>query len=179
MNRGELLALLELAARVEAATGPDREIDAGVWWRVFGSHADTDADLRPQFEADPAKAMDRWCGKGWRTELTWAFPARYTASLDAAMTLVPKGWFWMAGNRDRLTPRAYVENGKAAFVGAGTRRNPERLWFEVTAATSALALTAAALRARAAATNGDDRFDPETGTLRPGIIDLDRKDQSQ
>lgn len=84
-------------------------------------------------------------------------PARlpaYTTSLDCAVTLVPRGWNWMAGNRDLPAARAYVENGKPAFKGISSRRNPDRLWFEVTAATPALALTSAALRALAAIETG-------------------------
>jgi hypothetical protein len=70
--------------------------------------------------------------------------------LDAAMSLVPEGWRWMAGQREFPHCRAYVENGELAFRGFGLRPNPARQWFEVTAATPALALCAAALRARKA-----------------------------
>lgn len=70
------------------------------------------------------------------------------AYLDAAVTLVPDGWNWMAGNRNQPIARAYVENGKPAFVGFGMQRNPEKQWFEVVASTPALALLAAVLRAR-------------------------------
>jgi hypothetical protein len=66
------------------------------------------------------------------------------------MTLVPEGWGWMAGNRNSPIARAYVNNGQPAFVGlGGARRNPDLRWHEVTAATPALALTAACLRALA------------------------------
>jgi hypothetical protein len=122
MDRGELLALAE---RCEAATGPDRELDGDIFCAL--GHA-------PFIEG-------AYCA--------YRSPA-YTASLDAAMTLVPEGWRWMAGHREFSHARGYVENGGPAFVGVGTRRNPNRLWFETTAATPALALTAAALRARAA-----------------------------
>jgi hypothetical protein len=65
------------------------------------------------------------------------------------MTVVPEGWRWMAGHREYPHARAYVEDGKPAFVGFSSQRNPDRHWYEVTAATPALALLAAALRARA------------------------------
>jgi hypothetical protein len=74
----------------------------------------------------------------------------YTASLDAAMTLVPEGWNWMAGNRNQPKARAYVNNGELHFEGVTAQRNPRLRWCEVVAATPALALTAAALRARTA-----------------------------
>lgn len=116
--------LLALAERVEALSGPDREVDAKI---ADAIHWDDPI----VYEDDPRLLA-------------------FTASLDAAMTLVPEGWNWMAGNRDQPLARAYVNNGELAFVGAGMRRNPNRQWYETTAATPALALTAAALRAHAA-----------------------------
>ena len=61
----------------------------------------------------------------------------YTASLDAAMQLVPEGW----SARIRIKPRwpAYVEMWRVSTAS-----------IEASAATTALTLTAAALRARAA-----------------------------
>ena len=58
----------ELIARLEAATGPDRELDAAI--------AGTDA----------ATAQ-------WHSEDETPF---YTASIDAALTLVPVGWSYEA-----------------------------------------------------------------------------------
>lgn len=112
-----------LVERIEEATGPDRELDIAIARLVFN----VAADMHPL--RDWVKA--------------------FTASIDAAMTLVPEGWRFMVGQREFPHARAYVENGKPSFVGMGNRRNPERLWFETTAATPALALCAAALRARA------------------------------
>ncbi len=69
-----------------------------------------------------------------------ATPPRYTASLDPAMSLIPEGWAWQtgvgieteAGNVDRAYAWcAPVDHGQLVF-----------------AATPALALTAACLRAR-------------------------------
>lgn len=74
----------------------------------------------------------------------------YTASLDSAITLIPEGWNWGANLRAHQDDaQAWAENGKSAFVGTGFRPNPERQWFDTVAATPALALTAACLRARA------------------------------
>lgn len=117
--------MLELAARVEAASGPDRELDAEI-----GRY--TAAEFLGYVPVEPQHGC-----------------APFTASLDAAMMLVPEGWRWMAGHREHPHARAYVENGAPAFVGAGSRRNPARQWYETTAATPALALCAASLRARA------------------------------
>lgn len=73
-------------------------------------------------------------GDGWIT--AWGvtvMAAEVTRSLDAALTLVPEGWTW-----------AHYHNGTAE---CGSR---DHLITKAQAATPALALTAAALRARLA-----------------------------
>lgn len=121
------MTLLELAERCEKATGPDRELNAAIGSALYQMKVGREV---PGIEGCAHEPV--------------------TASLDAATQLVPEGWRWMAGQREFPHCRAYVENGELAFAGAGMRRNPKRKWFEVTAATPALALCAAALRARAA-----------------------------
>lgn len=59
--------LLDLAARVEAASVPDRELDRAIELAVFPDR------LSPPVELELLA---------------------YTSSLDAAMTLVPEGWVW-------------------------------------------------------------------------------------
>ncbi len=111
----------ELAARVEALDGPDREVDRHLA-RVVGWH--------------PAGVDDRLL-KG---DAAWLYenscPA-YTASLDAAMTLKPQGWR-LVGLSEHLAPLPHC---KARL----------QFWYDEShgqAATPALALCAAALRAR-------------------------------
>ena len=59
------MTLLELAERVEAAAGPDLDLDLAI-----------------------GEAVGSWpAGPG-----TFKLPKRYSRSLDAAMTLVPEGW---------------------------------------------------------------------------------------
>ena len=74
MRRAEVLAL---AARVEALTGPDRTVDQdvarAVGWVERRGHWDMPGGSRP------------W---GY----SWLDIPRYTASLDAAASLVPAGW---------------------------------------------------------------------------------------
>lgn len=125
--------LLELAARVEAATGPDRELDLLIA-KALGFRA-----LHLAFIPGGSDlAWDpRGSGCGFVVE-------HYTASLDAALSLVPEGlriaaiaeqffedldhpWLVKLGFRDRA----------GGLPTAGGR-------------TPALALTAACLRARAA-----------------------------
>lgn len=109
---GELMALAE---RVEALTGPDREVDA----LIAGTEA--------------ATAI-------WHSEDETPL---YTASLDAAMTLVPEGWYvhrlhqWVADNFTWSCDLAKKDMRLARPVSVED------------CATPALALCAAALRARA------------------------------
>lgn len=72
--------------------------------------------------------------------------ARYTASVDAALTLVPEGWHWSAGNRTHDStgetigePYGHISpNGLHDSTKVFTERAP----------TPAIALTIAALKAR-------------------------------
>jgi len=120
--------LMELASRVEAGEGPDRELDALAWWHGCADQSATDGDLIEAFNTDPAIALDNWIGSRWRAE--GQFPPRYTASLDAAMSLV-RDDCWRVEDHPLAGPCALVGDAEGY------------------AATPALALTAAALRARA------------------------------
>lgn len=117
--------LIALAERVEAATGPDRELD-----ECIGMAIGLKNTMRVGHEC---LGTDR------------VVPVRcptFTASLDAAMTLVPEGCDWSVDNFDGANgkPSAWVHVRKSSAAIE-----------QVTGATPALALTAAALRARAAA----------------------------
>lgn len=120
--------LEELAARVEAATGPDRELDAEIALAVgivkeregntFFGHRDYSCMVleRGYYDHD-----------GSAPELP-----HLTASIDAAMTLVPEGWDWQYSS---YTGTAYVHQGDRTTFGHTK--------------VGALALCAAALRAKA------------------------------
>jgi len=119
VTRADLLAL---AARVEAATGADRELDREI-----------DRALFPQY---------------WRRSETGSWfsnyvhrPPAFTASLDAAASLVPEGWAYHIAVR----PWFDVFQAKGSVWAFGQRVAS----FTASAATPALALTAAALRALA------------------------------
>ena len=96
--------LLALAERVEKLAGPDRGLDAEIYW-----------------------AIKDGVGVGYRQDA----PA-FTASLDAAMTLVPEGESYLL---------AHNQGNYWSEVGEN---------FQYFGATSALAVTAASLHARAA-----------------------------
>lgn len=123
--------LLALAERCEAATGPDRELDALIAYQHLGL-----------FVRNEGHPLGRKCYDTHGIEV--ALP-RYTASLDAAMTLVPEG-----RRQDHVWPDgeggfcSYIwEKDRAAYISGKSR-----------ACSTALALTAAALRARASSQNG-------------------------
>jgi len=119
---GELLAL---ADRVEAATGPDRELDALV----------AASQIRA-IEKTSFGAIEAWAAAAISNR--WNFP-RFTASLDAAMALVPQlhTLFHLCGPYSDNRSRATIAGGRPVC------------FYEVTAVTPALALCAAALRAQA------------------------------
>lgn len=120
-----------LAERVEKLTGPDREIDALIYESVVG--------LR-QYES-----IDRDSGN-LRLRYYPGSPGpeygrlpRYTASLDAAMALVPEGHLWRCGYSRHVPHSAEVvdyASHKGTFIGESDFNR-------------ALALTAACLRAQA------------------------------
>ena len=85
--------MTDLITRLEALTGPDREVDALIW---VETDAEGIAALEKQGSPEKAVSIKYGCGgfndmKPIWTLATFRGPA-YTASLDAAMTLVPEGW---------------------------------------------------------------------------------------
>ena len=109
----------DLIERLEAATGPDRDLDIAIWR----------AGLRPDA---PATFVP----------LPWLH--NYTSSIDDALTLVPEGWKWSLFSAD--------DRAKAcAYIVPAMGRLPWPEWVEdIHAATPALALCIAALKAREA-----------------------------
>ena len=127
-----------LVERIEAATGLDRELDAAIA-----------AALRIGTEHDWARNYPKWEGRSdGRVHLekhgpSFAAPT-YTASIDAAMTLVPEGW-----SVDLSLPGPFDGMPYAKLMSL--ERNPYGLGESIKgkAPTPALAICAAALRARA------------------------------
>lgn len=133
-------ALLALADRVEGLAGPDREVDAAIF-RAIGAPVpfqfaskmialNYDEDRQAYFADVPGGLRVRYS------------PPAYTASIDAAMTLVPEGRDWMIDNFDGPHDRrcsASVFNAKGQDYAD----------YEAFAATPAPALCAASLRALA------------------------------
>lgn len=121
----ERATLLALADRCEAASGPDRKLD-----RLIDHHK------------WPIKQPDYHLALSLRDE--WDVPA-FTASIDAALTLVPEGWTW---SLDQTQRAPYRDCGRADLYAPGGGIKPADI-SDIYAATPALAICAAALRALA------------------------------
>ncbi len=63
----------DLIARLEAATGPSRELDLELWWACKANHSGKHP-MEPAYKAQCLKQNDA---------------PRYTFSIDAALSLVP------------------------------------------------------------------------------------------
>ncbi len=130
IDHGELEAL---AKRCEAVAGPNRDLDVAIAvavdWR-WDDWEEGEATARGQAEKHGLSWLVGRATEGMNS--MWRNIPRVTASLDAAMALVPEGFDWIIGRtNDGLTCHAEVGG-----------RGDEFMRF---AATPALALCAAAL----------------------------------
>lgn len=144
--------LLALAERCEKASGPDRELDALIRRVVFADFVlcgdsgsacaacmmGLDATQFPECGA-PLGMVDERASHPSRWQDDDRLPA-YTASLDAAMTLVPEGWDWSVSS--------YGEDGASAEVWEHGWRDDTRI-NSFLAKAPALCLVVADLRAHA------------------------------
>jgi len=133
------ITLLALAERCEQAAGPDRELDVAIAL-ACGIVTSREGDCFYGHKYYSVMVLDYDYDD---TEYRAPELPSYTASLDAAITLVPEGWGWAVSTTLAGLPCAYGHppgNGLAVS------------WIDDTpAATPALAMCAFALRARAAA----------------------------
>lgn len=131
--------LNELAAKVEALSGPDRRVDCAIFATVYPDKFGDSAAMYARIDWTRNRAD--WM---WLRDL--GMPA-YTASIDAAMTLVTEGLAWSLNGGDP----SCLDSAEIGPVPArGALLNPQ---WTADGATPALALTAAALRARSLATS--------------------------
>lgn len=128
-------ALLELAERIEAATGPDRELDALILIELehpsYRLMTMEDAVTFPDTYAT-GKIVERVDG-GW-----YKAPA-YTGSMDAAAALIPSGLLWTMDSWSTHQWSAGIWRHRGWLFTPDVDRQSR---------TPALALCAAALRAR-------------------------------
>jgi len=127
--------VVRLAERCQTATGPDRDIDGWIEALIVKPAEPYVVGQGPgRFPAKPIMGVraDVMRDIGGKDGADYIGAPAYTASLDAAMTLVPEGFDWIIGHTNGgLTIHAEVGDREQRF-----------------AATPALALCAAALRAR-------------------------------
>lgn len=143
------MTLTDLIAALERAEGPSRELDSAIAAHV--------GEAVMPFQPDEHAWMCKDGQGGWMPitrpgsrphTINDRYVPRYTASLDAALTLVPEGWA-SASINDRRGPIGYVHNNELAFVGISGRENPAKVWHKVRHPVRAIALCIAALKARA------------------------------
>lgn len=108
--------------RLEKATGPDRELDGDIYlflhpeMRQLSETAT--GSIKPEHYSSPV----------------------YTASIDAALTLVPEGWCWSAHGGDVCRPGAQLDKPQIETADGEIIVDQ--------AATTAIALCIASLKAR-------------------------------
>jgi len=95
-----------------------------------------------QIECEIYELIGKRIPSGFEAQYESTRVPRYTTSIDAAMTLVPEGWRFELTNTGFKPGVSLVPPGKFFLVGSY-------------AATPALALCAAALRARSHPTQGE------------------------
>lgn len=136
----------DLAARCDAAEAPDRELDAEIaaTLKIVPGHDPSRYIVPLEYRVDHRHgwvAVDAVHPDGTRHCCHARETPHYTASVDAAMTLVPADAFWTV-----LTAGAASNTFQAAVIVPDYADRP--LDYSQ-AATPALALCAASLRARA------------------------------
>jgi hypothetical protein len=124
--------LIALAERCEQAARPDRELDADIALAIGYTHERRGTE-RARWWRTPSGQQLAY--EGYKNH-----PPFFTGSLDAAIALVPEGHEWL-----RKTPQTMTVYRVPADLKEWARH------IDAGAAPPALALCAAALRARAAA----------------------------
>lgn len=153
-NMTDPATIASLADRIEKLTGPDREVDAEIALAL---------GIVPEGAFRPCAAIDAG------TFATGAYGfwscEPYTKSIDAALTLVPEGW-WLAGlnycpsdfrsAQDREWHAEIAGPVTWAVIDREVGEEPQFDCEGGNAATPALALTAACIRALATLQDGGE-----------------------
>jgi hypothetical protein len=127
----------ELIARLEAATGPDRELDAEIALAI-GIVRDRDGDCFFGHRYYSVMVLERgyYDIEGGAPELP-----HYTASIDAALTMMPELWNYVIGSPG-------IEETKLDKWCVNIAMHPDDRGDLTFAPTPALAICIAALKAR-------------------------------
>jgi hypothetical protein len=119
----------ELIERLEKATGPDRELDGAIALSLGWTFQKMKGDSKPYYRKP-----------GETTYYMRSEVPAYTASIDAALTLVPEGWAYQL----TLLFEPRVHGNQQAIVWPPDKASPVS-----GAPTMPLAICIAALKARA------------------------------
>lgn len=142
--------MVDLAARIERAEGPDRALDAEI-----AAAADWRAPDWELGDLTPAWAVEKH-GLEWLVDRVnnssnsvWRFLPAFTGSIDAAMQLVPEGWSVGIGHLPGASwkIRAHLRDHRPQSL---TKEGWSHIWVEGHHSTFACSLAAAAIRARSA-----------------------------
>lgn len=137
-----------LPTLLESASGADRELDALI---AVAVNAGSVPGARKEMSDDPAVRRQGYVRHYFDGAKSLQESRRYTASLDAAMTLVPKGFGW----RLWMPAEDSSERPRITIWGPGRTYAPH----DTEAATPALALCSASLRAREAGEGQETQAD--------------------
>lgn len=145
--------LLELVERVEKLDGPSRHIDTQIEilldpgaQHIIG-HEEGPFPRKPIY--GPRSSFWEWACDDSMEPPAFGGISTYTDSLDAATSLVPEGW--VLG----IQQNCHTAGGWCAKLTRTDGGNVQLDFAQAFASTPALALTAAALRARAASLTGE------------------------
>lgn len=143
----------DLIERLEKATGPDRDFDRLIEESLPGVRQHHDHRMVADGYVMEANGVQAY------------LPPLYTASIDAALTLLPEGWAWTLCDRGIASICSDFNDDYAKVFNSGTR--PPRQRGEMPrsmsrVATPAIALCIAALRARTAAPPMTEQAGDET-----------------
>lgn len=123
--------MTSLITRLGELKGPDRDVDFAIWEYVDKPAHDAAISEQVQFAAP---------NKTYIHDKRLLYCPHYTASIDAALTLVPEGYFWWLGHLDETDRRFVATVSKRAVVDYPAER--------AICDTAAIALCIAALQAR-------------------------------
>lgn len=146
------MTFAEVAERCEAAAGPSRHIDTQIFILLEPDAQHIVGEKPGNWPRDaiygPRSTYWEWALDETTEPPRFAAVPAYTASLDAAMTLVPEGRsFWLNADIERFNEHETAMDGDWSIAGLyleGSKRWQDDGRF---ARTPALALCAAALRA--------------------------------
>lgn len=135
-----------LVERLEKASGPDRRLDGEIWKAVTEKPGDVWTN---------AFSGGVWHRRDTDDHLAFESPPRFTESIDAALALVPDGW-WINAKicKNRGADRAFCHVTLEQDADTQDRDLEDDEPFEVSASNApslAIALCIAAIRARAQA----------------------------